>query len=186
MVERWHSVTRTACHVGGTLAPGLLGSFPASGYFTRQNSLRSPRMGPPPPLGGILTPGSAAQSSSLEPLARQHPKQQLQAEPPGRPNRASAGTDSAAWPPQHPTPKFSFRRQILYIPVPEPGTHRTSIPPTGRAGGMGNIKTLGDTYQFAVDVSDFSPEDIIITASKNQIEVRAEKVSGCCWAAPSL
>lgn len=45
---------------------------------------------------------------------------------------------------------------------------------------MGNIKTLGDTYQFAVDVSDFSPEDIIITTSKNQIEVRAEKVSGYC------
>ncbi|XP_053137427.1 heat shock protein beta-7 isoform X3 [Hemicordylus capensis] len=46
---------------------------------------------------------------------------------------------------------------------------------TGRAGNMGNIKTLGDTYQFAVDVRDFSPEDIIITTSKNQIEVRAEK-----------
>ncbi|XP_034257473.1 heat shock protein beta-7 [Pantherophis guttatus] len=48
---------------------------------------------------------------------------------------------------------------------------------SGRAGGMGNIKTLGDTYQFAVDVSDFSPEDIIITTSKNQIEVRAEKLA---------
>nr|XP_028597233.1 heat shock protein beta-7 [Podarcis muralis] len=47
----------------------------------------------------------------------------------------------------------------------------------GRAGGMGNIKTLGDTYQFAVDVSDFSPEDIIITTSKNQIEVHAEKLA---------
>ncbi|XP_063001231.1 heat shock protein beta-7 [Elgaria multicarinata webbii] len=49
--------------------------------------------------------------------------------------------------------------------------------PAGRAGGMGNIKTLGDTYQFAVDVSDFSPEDIIITTSKNQIEVHAEKLA---------
>ncbi|XP_061456911.1 heat shock protein beta-7 isoform X2 [Rhineura floridana] len=48
---------------------------------------------------------------------------------------------------------------------------------SGRAGGMGNIKTLGDTYQFAVDVSDFSPEDIIITTSKNQIEVHAEKLA---------
>ncbi|XP_020637715.3 heat shock protein beta-7 isoform X1 [Pogona vitticeps] len=47
----------------------------------------------------------------------------------------------------------------------------------GRASGMGNIKTLGDTYQFAVDVSDFSPEDIIITTSKNQIEVHAEKLA---------
>uniref|UniRef100_A0A8D2JD50 Heat shock protein beta-7 n=1 Tax=Varanus komodoensis TaxID=61221 RepID=A0A8D2JD50_VARKO len=48
---------------------------------------------------------------------------------------------------------------------------------SGRAGGMGNIKTFGDTYQFVVDVSDFSPEDIIITTSKNQIEVRAEKLA---------
>lgn len=51
---------------------------------------------------------------------------------------------------------------------------------------MGNIKTLGDTYQFAVDVSDFSPEDIIITTSKNQIEVRAEKVSGLLLGCPSV
>ncbi|XP_042335956.1 heat shock protein beta-7 [Sceloporus undulatus] len=48
---------------------------------------------------------------------------------------------------------------------------------SGRTAGTGNIKTLGDTYQFAVDVSDFSPEDIIITTSKNQIEVHAEKLA---------
>ncbi|XP_054857986.1 heat shock protein beta-7 [Eublepharis macularius] len=48
---------------------------------------------------------------------------------------------------------------------------------SGRAGNMGNIKTLGDTYQFAVDVSDFSPEDIVITTSKNQIGVHAEKLA---------
>ncbi|KAM5247950.1 heat shock protein beta-7 isoform 5-T5 [Ctenodactylus gundi] len=44
-----------------------------------------------------------------------------------------------------------------------------------RPGGPGNIKTLGDTYEFAVDVRDFSPEDIIVTTSNNHIEVRAEK-----------
>lgn len=43
-------------------------------------------------------------------------------------------------------------------------------------GGAGNIKTLDDSYQFTVDVRDFSPEDIIVTTSNNQIEVRAEKV----------
>lgn len=36
--------------------------------------------------------------------------------------------------------------------------------------GPGNIKTLGDAYEFAVDVSDFSPEDIIVTTSNNHIE----------------
>lgn len=46
-----------------------------------------------------------------------------------------------------------------------------------RPGGQGNIKTLGDAYEFAVDVSDFSPEDIIVTTSNNNIEVRAEKLA---------
>ncbi|XP_021573321.1 heat shock protein beta-7 isoform X3 [Carlito syrichta] len=46
--------------------------------------------------------------------------------------------------------------------------------PTARPGGPGNIKTLGDAYEFAVDVRDFSPEDIIVTTSNNQIELAAD------------
>lgn len=58
-----------------------------------------------------------------------------------------------------------------------PGAQLTAAFPTARPGAPGNIKTLGDAYEFAVDVSDFSPEDIIVTTSNNHIEVRAEKVS---------
>ncbi|KAF6344682.1 heat shock protein family B (small) member 7 [Rhinolophus ferrumequinum] len=46
--------------------------------------------------------------------------------------------------------------------------------PTARSGAPGNIKTLGDAYEFAVDVSDFSPEDIIVTTSNNHIELAAD------------
>ncbi|XP_056130571.1 heat shock protein beta-7-like [Lampris incognitus] len=49
---------------------------------------------------------------------------------------------------------------------------------TGHAYPTGQIQTIGDIVQFTVCVSDFSPEDVVITTSNNLIEVRAEKVGG--------
>uniref|UniRef100_A0A8C5JCN0 Heat shock protein family B (small) member 7 n=1 Tax=Junco hyemalis TaxID=40217 RepID=A0A8C5JCN0_JUNHY len=46
--------------------------------------------------------------------------------------------------------------------------------PAARPGNTGVVKTLGNTYQFTVDVSDFAPEDIIVTTSNNQIELATD------------
>ncbi|XP_020516191.1 heat shock protein beta-7-like [Labrus bergylta] len=46
----------------------------------------------------------------------------------------------------------------------------------GHAYPSGKIQLIGDIFQFTVDVSEFSPEDVIITYYNNRIDVHAEKL----------
>ncbi|XP_041639911.1 heat shock protein beta-7-like [Cheilinus undulatus] len=47
---------------------------------------------------------------------------------------------------------------------------------TGHAYPAGKIQLSGDVFQFTVDVSEFSPEDVVITFYNNHIDVHAEKL----------
>uniref|UniRef100_A0A8C4IN93 SHSP domain-containing protein n=1 Tax=Dicentrarchus labrax TaxID=13489 RepID=A0A8C4IN93_DICLA len=47
---------------------------------------------------------------------------------------------------------------------------------SGHSYPTGEILVIGDIFQFTLDVSEFSPEDVIITFSNNMIEVHAEKL----------
>ncbi|CAL8402474.1 unnamed protein product [Arctogadus glacialis] len=40
----------------------------------------------------------------------------------------------------------------------------------------GHVRTIGDIFHFELDVSEFSPEDVVITSSNDLIEVSAEKM----------
>ncbi|XP_078420056.1 heat shock protein beta-7-like isoform X1 [Cetorhinus maximus] len=50
-------------------------------------------------------------------------------------------------------------------------------PVSGRPGSLGNVRTIGDTYQVTADVSQFNPEEVIVTMYNSNIVIKAEKVA---------
>ncbi|KAK1888921.1 Heat shock protein beta-7 [Dissostichus eleginoides] len=45
---------------------------------------------------------------------------------------------------------------------------------TGHSYPTGKIQVMGDLFQFILDVSGFSPEDVVITTSNNRIKVEED------------
>uniref|UniRef100_H2ZXU6 SHSP domain-containing protein n=1 Tax=Latimeria chalumnae TaxID=7897 RepID=H2ZXU6_LATCH len=57
------------------------------------------------------------------------------------------------------------------------GRTRESFGYTGRPASMGNVKTVGDCYQVTADVSQFQPEDVVVTTYNYLVVIHAEKVA---------
>ncbi|KAF7207930.1 heat shock protein beta-7 isoform X1 [Nothobranchius furzeri] len=57
---------------------------------------------------------------------------------------------------------------------PLPGTEEHKF--TGHSSPTGKIQVIGDIFQFTLDVSEFSPEEVIVITSNNLLEVQADKV----------
>ncbi|XP_024859975.1 heat shock protein beta-7 isoform X2 [Kryptolebias marmoratus] len=57
------------------------------------------------------------------------------------------------------------------LPLHETKDHKF----TGPSCSSGKLQITGDSFQFALDVREFSPEDVIVISTNNLLEVRAEK-----------
>ncbi|XP_043926342.1 heat shock protein beta-7-like [Protopterus annectens] len=52
-----------------------------------------------------------------------------------------------------------------------------TAPVSVRPANLGNVRTVGDTYQVTADVSQFQPQDIIVTTYNYHVVIHAEKVA---------
>ncbi|XP_055501334.1 heat shock protein beta-7-like [Leucoraja erinacea] len=71
--------------------------------------------------------------------------------------------------------KTSFRNGHFVKPRNE--SFGYAAPVSGRQGSLGNVNIIGETYQVTADVSQFDPEEIIVTMYNYHIVIKAEKVA---------
>ncbi|XP_059842868.1 heat shock protein beta-7-like [Hypanus sabinus] len=71
--------------------------------------------------------------------------------------------------------KSSFGNGHFARPRSESFGYTAPVP--GHPGGLGNVRTIGDTYQVTADVSQFDPEEIIVTMYNYHIVIKAEKMA---------
>ncbi|RXM99759.1 Heat shock protein beta-7 [Acipenser ruthenus] len=89
-----------------------------------------------------------------------------------RPGGSSPGEPSSAY--------RDFRDEANSIPLRHSQcreSFRYAAPVSARPASLGTLRSVGDMYQMSADVSQFEPQDVVVTTYNYHIVIHAEQVA---------